>query len=191
MTEKRADEVNKTTDKEMNESIAPPYRSTAKDPSAAAHISESPPDDSGKNSDTEKKGDVISITVPANNGSLTKLTEWLDGVLRGYRCPEAVSNQVMLANEEIFVNIASYAYPAPGGEVTARIAKKGNLLALRYEDEGVPFNPLETPEPETNMPPEDRKIGGLGIFLVRKMMDNVKYERVNDKNRLTLYKTLS
>jgi anti-sigma regulatory factor (Ser/Thr protein kinase) len=131
------------------------------------------------------------ISVPANSGNLHELSDWLSGTLRDYHCPEAISDQVMLVNEEIFINIASYAYPIASGEVTARIVKKGNLLALQYEDAGIPFNPLEMPPPEINVPLEERKIGGLGIFLVRKMMDEVKYERVNNKNKLTLYKRIS
>jgi anti-sigma regulatory factor (Ser/Thr protein kinase) len=132
-----------------------------------------------------------SILISANSGSLNELSDWLSGTLHDYHCPETISNQVMLVNEEIFINIASYAYPIASGEVAVRIGKKGNLLALQYEDAGIPFNPLEMPPPEINVPLEERKIGGLGIFLVRKMMDDVKYERVNNKNKLTLYKLIS
>jgi anti-sigma regulatory factor (Ser/Thr protein kinase) len=187
--------VNETTDREVNgfiEFTDLTYRDASKDLSSVESISESQvAGNSDENRDNENKKYVTSISVSANSGSLTKLSDWLDGKLRGYHCAEAICNQIMLANEEIFLNIASYAYPITGGEVTARIGKKGNMLAIQYEDEGIPFNPLEIPAPEINVPLEERKIGGLGIFLVRKMMDKVKYKRVNNKNTLTLYKIIS
>jgi anti-sigma regulatory factor (Ser/Thr protein kinase) len=185
------DEVNEIIEREKNEFITLTCRDAPKDLSPLAHIPESPTEkDHGKNDNTENKKHVTSISVPSSSSSLNKLSDWLSSVLRVYHCPEAISNQVMLANEEIFINIATYAYPMDG-EVTVRIGKKGNLLALQYEDEGVPFNPLEMPAPEINVPLEERKIGGLGIFIVRQIMDNVKYKRENNKNKLTLYKIIS
>jgi anti-sigma regulatory factor (Ser/Thr protein kinase) len=184
--------VNETADREMNEFIAPTHQGASKDSPPAVRIPESSAaSDSGKNGDTENKAHGAYIKIQANSGNLNYLSDWLSGALRGHNCPEAISNQIMLVNEEIFINIASYAYPVTGGNVTARIGKKGKLLALQYEDEGVPFNPLEMPAPEMNVPLEERKIGGLGIFLVRQIMDEVKYERVNNKNKLTLYKIIS
>ncbi|MDR2660203.1 MAG: SpoIIE family protein phosphatase [Spirochaetaceae bacterium] len=129
-----------------------------------------------------------SISVPASVDSLDILSNWMENILQSYSCSDLIYNQIMMASEEIFVNIAMYAYPKTGGDVIVRVVKKGNSLILEYEDEGVPFNPLEVPPPDTSIPPEDRHIGGLGIYLTRKIMDDVKYRNINGKNKLTLYK---
>jgi anti-sigma regulatory factor (Ser/Thr protein kinase) len=184
--------VNETTDRGKNEFIAQTHQGASKDSSYAAGVPESSTvSDSGKNGDTRNKDHGAYIKIPADSGNFSKLSDWLSGILRGYQCPEEISNQIMLVNEEIFINIASYAYPITSGVVTARIGKKENMIALQYEDDGIPFNPLEMPTPEINIPLEERKIGGLGIILVRKMMDKVKYKCVNNKNKLILLNIIS
>ena len=91
--------------------------------------------------------------------------------------------------EEIFVNICNYAYKKTG-YVDIEISLDDSKFAITFIDEGIPFNPLEKDEPNINLSSEDREIGGLGIFMVKKMMDKVSYKHDNNKNILTIEKNL-
>ena len=92
--------------------------------------------------------------------------------------------------EEVFVNIASYAYGDHPGRVTIRL-KETHMpegVAVTFLDEGQPFDPLIRPDPDVTLPADERSIGGLGIYMVRKSMDDVTYEYKENKNKLTLIK---
>ncbi len=91
--------------------------------------------------------------------------------------------------EEIFVNIASYAYSPGNGNAVIFISVTDQIV-IRFEDTGKPYNPLAKPEPDLDKPLMDRDIGGLGVFLVKKLMDNVEYTRVGNKNVLVMTKGL-
>ena len=121
-----------------------------------------------------------TITVPA-------LTEQLDTVLQFV---QAELDQI-IAVEEIFVNIANYAYRPDVGDATIRcqISTKGQpQITIEFLDSGKPYDPLKNAEPDTTLPAEERRIGGLGIFMVKRLMDTVKYEYKDGKNILTLQK---
>lgn len=99
------------------------------------------------------------------------------------------SYAIRLACEEIIVNIIHYAYPDhTDGYIDITITDDGRALYIIISDGGKPFNPLECQRPDTSLSPEDRAIGGLGIFLVRQMMDNVSYCYNYGENKLTLVK---
>ena len=91
------------------------------------------------------------------------------------------------ALEEIFVNVASYAYENQG-TIELALSKHLDKVVITIKDNGVPFNPLEKADPDINLDGVDREIGGLGIFMVKKIMDDVSYEYVNNQNVLTLVK---
>ena len=99
--------------------------------------------------------------------------------------------QLDIAIDEIFGNIVNYAYTPEVGKVTVRLAvdEKTLTASLTLIDSGVPYNPLEKDDPDTTLSAEDRKIGGLGIFLVKKSMDDMRYEYKDGKNILTLVKS--
>lgn len=97
-------------------------------------------------------------------------------------------NQVRLASEEALVNVINYAYQEKHGDIEISCTSDDKRLLLEIVDWGIPFNPLSLPEPDITSPMEERKIGGLGIFLVRSIMDKVDYRRDEDKNVLTLIK---
>ena len=98
-------------------------------------------------------------------------------------------NRIRLASEEALVNVINYAYPDKNGSVEIIYEiKDGKKLILEIIDSGVPFNPLSMPEPDIKSPMENRKIGGLGIFLVRSIMDELNYRREEGRNILTLTK---
>jgi anti-sigma regulatory factor (Ser/Thr protein kinase) len=94
--------------------------------------------------------------------------------------------------DELLGNIINYAYTDEQEHtIEVRVEFFGDRLTVTIEDDGIPFNPLEKDTPDTELPLEERKIGGLGIHLVRNMMDKVSYQRRITKNRLTLVKNIS
>jgi len=97
-----------------------------------------------------------------------------------------------LVIEELAVNIADYAYPDGGdGYLDVLIDKTPETITITFKDGGTPFNPLERKMPDVDLPLEERGIGGLGIFLTVKQMDEVKYDYCNNENVLTIMKKIS
>ncbi len=97
---------------------------------------------------------------------------------------------LQLACEEIVVNITSYAYPEGSDGYLDVIIQKTDRIVIRFEDGGVPFNPLEHKSPDVTLPWKQRPIGGLGIYLLRRKMDDIHYEYVDNKNILTIEKVI-
>lgn len=127
---------------------------------------------------------------PAEVGELANVLLFVDAELEKAGCSMKSQTSIDVALEEIFVNIASYAYPGSKGtaeiEVTSDETEK--FVIVRLIDSGVRFDPLAKPDPDTTLQVSERTIGGLGIFMVKKMMDDVSYEYVDGKNILTLKK---
>lgn len=99
---------------------------------------------------------------------------------------------IHLVCEELVMNVVSYAYSeAEKGWLNVDICKMDDMLAITFMDGGVAFNPLEQEQPDITLPLEERKIGGLGIFLTQQMMDEVTYQRENNQNILTIKKKIS
>lgn len=99
---------------------------------------------------------------------------------------------LQLVTEEIVVNIVSYAYPdGADGDLEIDVLRSETEIKLEFFDSGTPFNPLEKEDPDTTLSAEDRPIGGLGIFLVKQMMDDVRYRHENGRNILTISKKKS
>ena len=115
----------------------------------------------------------------------------MDEVLDDAGCPMKTKIQLDVAVEEIFVNIAHYAYGEEGGhaDITIRTPEGGNEATITFKDRGVAFDPLKKEDPDTSLAVEDREIGGLGIFMVKKSMDEVVYDRIDDQNVLTIRKS--
>jgi len=97
---------------------------------------------------------------------------------------------LQLACEEIVVNITSYAYPEGSDGYLDVIIQITDRIVIRFEDVGVPFNPLEHKSPDITLPWKQRPIGGLGIYLLRRKMDDIHYEYVDNKNILTIEKVI-
>jgi serine/threonine-protein kinase RsbW len=121
------------------------------------------------------------------------LEEMLDYILVSLEALELTTkqkHQIRLVCEEALVNIIHYAYSTEGGLVTISysIFMENREVEIILEDEGVAFNPLESKAPDLEMDIEERQIGGLGIYMIKNIMDKVCYERVEGKNRLYLKK---
>jgi len=133
------------------------------------------------------------ITLKADVAELDALTAFLGGEFEASDCPQRIRDQIEHAAEEIFVNIANYAYGEDKGEVTVECwsgpSPRGITLTFAFSDRGRAFNPLEHAEPDISLPLEKREPGGLGILIVKKTMDTIQYNRENGTNRLTLGKS--
>ena len=132
------------------------------------------------------------LKLPAVIESIPKLTAWMDEALEKLDCPMKAQMQLDVAMDEIFSNIARYAYLDQNGAAAVRMDfdEKTRLFSLEFRDQGISFNPLEQAEPDTALGVEARGIGGLGIFLVRKTMDEVSYQYTDGSNILCLKKRI-
>lgn len=139
-----------------------------------------------------KMGERCVITVPAAAESIDKITEFINAELEKLDCPKKTQKQIDIAADEIFSNIAHYAYESKDGSAEIRLEKSDNpkAVTLTFTDSGIPYNPLEKPDPDVTLSADEREIGGLGIYIVKKTMDEVKYERKDGKNILSVTKYL-
>lgn len=117
---------------------------------------------------------------------------FIDGILEENECNMKVRMQIDVAVEEIFVNIASYAYTPDVGMATiqAEILEDPKRIEITFIDKGIPYNPLAKEDPDTTLSAEERQIGGLGIYMVKKSMDAMRYEHTDGQNILTLVKNI-
>ncbi len=139
----------------------------------------------GSASPAEKK-----IVLPAELPRVAEAIGFVEDTLTEGGCPQPVVFKMNIVTDEIFSNICKFAYPDGSGNAVIRAsvdvaAKKARLI---FSDSGVDFDPLGRERPDTALPAEERPVGGLGILMVRKMMDEVSYERRGGENILTLVK---
>ncbi|MBO6229611.1 MAG: ATP-binding protein [Ruminiclostridium sp.] len=125
------------------------------------------------------------------------LTENLDAViafvteqLETVDCPMKAQMQIEVAVEELFVNIAHYAYAPNTGSATIRTEITADTAEITFIDSGVPYDPLAKPDPDVTLSAKERQIGGLGIYMVKKSMDDMRYEYREGQNILTIVKKL-
>ncbi len=127
----------------------------------------------------------VFTEIPAANEAASR---WLED----HNAPPAADYLANLAIEEFVTNCIKYGYQDSAEHVIeVELRLSNGELVLIVTDDGNPFNPLESPEPDTTLPIEERPIGGLGIYLLRKMFDRMEYTRTEGKNKVTLRKTLS
>ena len=107
-------------------------------------------------------------------------------------CPPKHRIQIEVAVEELFVNIASYAYmPGTGtADVSVEAFDNPKAVEITFRDSGVPYDPLAKQDPDISLSADDRQIGGLGIFMVKKTMDDMRYEYKDNQNVLTIRKVI-
>ena len=133
---------------------------------------------------------MAQLTVKADISQLDRVLSFADTILEEAGCSAKAQIQIDIAIEELFVNIANYAYPEGDGDAVIEVEADGSARSVKivFEDSGIPYNPLENEDPDISLSAEDRPIGGLGIFMVKKSMDEVSYEYKDGKNRLTVRK---
>ncbi len=135
---------------------------------------------------------MTNQTFPARVDALSDVLGFVDKALEGYECPMKLQTAICVAIEEVFVNVAHYAYGEGEGDMTLSIAfnPESREVTFRMADKGIPFDPLKKPDPDITLSAEEREIGGLGIFITKKTMDTVSYAYENGENVLTMTKKI-
>lgn len=142
--------------------------------------------------------ELLSIGItrhyPATDDALHEALAFVEGVLDESGCSLPIQMKMAVVVEEIFVNVAHYAYGELTGDLDMTLAigdtPKGKALAVGFKDRGMPFDPLAMEDPDVTLPVRERGIGGLGIFMVKKMTDGVYYEYEDGQNCLMFIKLL-
>ncbi len=132
------------------------------------------------------------LRVKADTKNLLQVQSFINDQLEEYDCPMLTQTSIGIAVEELFVNICHYAYAPAAGDAVIRVGMHEDPLSVEisFIDSGIPYNPLEKPDPNTTLSAKQRQIGGLGIFMVKKSMDSMTYEYKDGKNILTIGKYL-
>lgn len=149
--------------------------------------------------DSNAQSDDITMLIFKYNGAESKsfnqvadqknykqFYKWLHEVCKEWSLDEDLTNKLDMCAEEIFANISFYAYPEKSGNIEALLSKSKDNIMFEFIDEGIEYNPLEKPDPDIDLPPEERPLGGLGIYMVKEMSNSISYKRENNKNILTL-----
>ena len=140
------------------------------------------------------QGDITDdeeITVDAEVSEISAVTEFVGERIQDLPFSLKEKNLIEIAVDEIMSNIANYAYGDDRGKAYVLFNSNESGITLTFRDRGIPYNPLEKPDPDITLPVEARKIGGNGILIVKRIMDNVEYERTDGFNILKLYKNYS
>ncbi len=133
------------------------------------------------------------LDIPAQRENLSEVLKFIDVELEQLGCSMRLQTAIDVAVEEIFVNISSYAYDPEVGQATIRVDVSEDPLTIEigFIDSGTPYDPLAKPDPNMKIPLRERKKGGLGIYMVKKSMDDISYEYKDGKNILTIKKMIS
>ena len=132
------------------------------------------------------------ITVEASMENLDKVTSFVEAFLDDYACPMKIAMKILLCVEELYANVVNYAYGSRGGNCTIEL--EGNAyetehkVCIRVRDQGVPFDPFAKEDPDITLSADEREIGGLGIYMVKNIMDTVSYEYKQQENIVTMIK---
>lgn len=130
------------------------------------------------------------LTLEATVANTETVTAFVEDFLNEIGCSMRVITQINVAVDELFSNIANYAYKPKTGKATVSLAvsDEGKTVTVTFTDSGVPYNPLAKKDPDVTLSADERQIGGLGIYMVKKTMDDVTYEFKDGKNILSIKK---
>lgn len=133
------------------------------------------------------------LTIAATVENIETVTDFVNEQLEAYDCPMKAQMQIDIAIDELFGNIAHYAYNPEIGQATVRVEVVEDPLSvvITFIDNGVPYDPLVKADPDTTLSAEERDIGGLGIYMVKKSMDDIAYEYKDGHNILKIKKNLN
>ena len=139
----------------------------------------------GQNTDPGARPEsVLEKTVPADMAAMPDLVAFLEGALETMGCTLAITTKLMVCLDEIASNVMKF---SGANSLTVRLEHDGaGAWQLTFIDDGTPWNPLTHDDPDITLPANERPIGGLGLLMVKKMMDEVGYARENDVNVLRL-----
>lgn len=131
-------------------------------------------------------------TFPAKTEALSDVLGFVEQMLDSFECPIKKQVALCVAIEEVFVNVAHYAYGEGEGNMSLGIGfdEESRAITFRMTDKGIPFDPLKKPDPDISLSADEREIGGLGIFITKKTMDSLTYTYENNENILTMIKKI-
>ena len=141
----------------------------------------------------EEKGEqTMCKTFPAKLEALSDVMGYVESALESFECSIKIQTAISVAIEEVFVNVARYAYPDSQGDVTLNISfnETSRDVTFIMKDKGIAFDPLAKADPDISLSADEREIGGLGIFITKKTMDKVSYVYENGENKLTMTKKI-
>ena len=131
------------------------------------------------------------LTFKNEENELNRVAEFMENVCEELQLDTHVAMKLQLAIEEMVVNVISYAYPkGTVSDISLTVEADGRELTLVLSDSGVPFDPTAKDEPDLDVDPMDRQQGGMGILIVKNIMNEVSYQRLGDTNQLTMKKKL-
>lgn len=131
------------------------------------------------------------LTVDATVENIETVTEFVNQQLEQLGCPLKIQMQIDIAIDELFGNIAHYAYNPEVGPATVRVeVGPDSSVIITFIDNGVPYDPLKREDPDTTLSAEEREIGGLGVYMVKKSMDDISYEYRDGQNILRIKKRM-
>ena len=135
---------------------------------------------------------MAELTIAATVENIEVVTDFVNEQLEAFDCPMKAQMQIDIAIDELFGNIAHYAYNPEIGDATVRVEVIEDPLAvvITFIDKGVPYDPLAKDDPDITLSAEERQIGGLGIFMVKKTMDEITYEYKEGQNILKIRKNI-
>jgi anti-sigma regulatory factor (Ser/Thr protein kinase) len=135
---------------------------------------------------------LLELSLANRSSELQRLASELERFAKTHRITESDAHALSLALDEVITNTISYGYDDQDThQILVRVTSANGRLSAEVEDDGRPFNPLTAPQPDVTSPLEDRPVGGLGIHLVRSLMEQVEYRRESGKNHLIMSKRLS
>ena len=131
-------------------------------------------------------------TFPAKTEALSDVLGFVEQMLDSFECPIKIQVALCVAIEEVFVNVAHYAYGEDEGNMSLGIGfdEESRAITFRMTDKGIPFDPLKKPDPDISLSADERKIGGLCIFITKKTMGSLTYTYENNENILTMIKKI-
>lgn len=133
---------------------------------------------------------MTELTLTAKTENLDEVLDFVNEQLEAQGCSMRAQLELDIAIEELFVNIANYAYIPEEGSVTIQVDFHGDMVSVIFIDGGTPYNPWEREDPDITLSAEERQIGGLGVYMVKKSMNHVDYTHQDGKNILTIQKQL-
>lgn len=131
------------------------------------------------------------LILPVRVENLESVLEFVNAFLKEVNCPKTVQYELDVAVEELFVNVAHYAYKPEEGQITIQADISDDMVTIVFTDSGKPYNPWVKEDPDITLSAEERGIGGLGIYMVKKSMDEVGYAYEDGKNVVTIKKRIA
>lgn len=128
------------------------------------------------------------IRLKATLDNLNTVNAFVETELEASQCPMRTAMKIMVALEELYVNVAHYAYGEETGDVIIQVDVQPGKMQIRLLDYGMAYNPAANPEPDITLSADERQIGGLGVYMVKKSMDVFTYQRINDQNMVLIEK---